>query len=147
MVINIHSTGRYPADALSNFAPHAFSFDGHTDIPCMEAFLQSLKFEDPQEQQRVLAMPAREAKQAGSSRQWHRFLYWNGRKIDRFSADYARLIESAYRCLLQNPAFRQALADSKGRLLLHTIGKAFRRNTVLTWWEFVGMLHKLRKEV
>ena len=147
MFINIHSTGKYPADALSNFAPHVFSFDGHAAIPCMEAFLQSLKFEDPHEQLRVLAMPAKEAKRVGSNQRWHRFLYWNGRKIDRFSVDYIQLLESAYRCLMQNPTFLQAMIDSKGHLLLHTIGKTFRRNTVLTWWEFVGLLHKLRKEV
>ncbi len=42
-MIDIHSKGAYPSDALSNFAAYEFMVDG---IPCasMEGFLQSLKF-------------------------------------------------------------------------------------------------------
>ena len=61
-IINIYSKGKYPADALSNFAPHSFDFDGVTGIPCMEAFLQSLKFEDEAEQQKVLRLSGKEEK-------------------------------------------------------------------------------------
>lgn len=46
MFINIYSKGKYPANMLSNFAPHEFDFDGYKRIPCMESFLQSLKFQD-----------------------------------------------------------------------------------------------------
>lgn len=43
MFINIYSKGRYSANALSNFYSHSFAFEGFKNIPCMEAFLQSLK--------------------------------------------------------------------------------------------------------
>lgn len=147
MVINIYSKGRYPANTLSNFAPNCFDFDGFTNIPCMEAFLQSLKFEDTGEQQRVLYMNAKEAKAVGSAQKWEKYLYWNGRKLERFSKEYFSLIENAYSALSRNPNFSQALVDSGRKVLLHTIGKTLRRNTVLTWWEFTKILHKLRKAV
>ena len=145
-IINIYSKGKYPADALSNFAPHSFDFDGVTGIPCMEAFLQSLKFEDEAEQQKVLRLSGKEAKNAGTEHGWNRTLYWKGQTIDRFSKKYLVLVEQAYHAMLQNEDFQAALEASKGCLLLHTIGKTQRKNTILTWWEFVGILYRLRKE-
>ncbi len=147
IILNIYSKGRYPADALSNFAPHPFDFDGVADIPCMEAFLQSLKFSDPREQSAVLRLSGKEAKQAGADHGWNRTLYWQGREIDRFSGDYTRLVERAYRALLQNDGFRAALQASGHSILLHTIGRTLRKNTVLTWWEFTGILYRLRKSL
>ena len=147
MFINIYSKGKYPANMLSNFAPHEFDFDGYKRIPCMESFLQSLKFQDVVDQRRVLYMTAKEAKAYGGTRSWDRYLHWKEKKIDRFSRDYLCLIERAYRALVANPEFRQALIDSKRKLLLHTVGKSLRKNTILTWWEFVGLLYKMRKEV
>ena len=113
----------------------------------MEVFLQSLKIQDLDEQQRVLYMTAKEAKAYGSTKRWDRFLYWKGNKIDRFSKEYLCFIESAYRSMLSNPNFKCALVASKKKILLHTIGKTLRKNTVLTWWEFVWILYKMRKEV
>lgn len=147
MFINIYSKGCYPANMLSNFAPHSFDFDSYKGIPCMEAFLQSLKFQDAAEQQRVLYMTAKEAKEYGSKKSWDRYLYWKGMRVDRFSKEYRGLLENAYRSMLANPNFKQALIDSKRKLLFHTIGKTVRKNTILTWWEFVWILYKLRKDV
>lgn len=147
MFINIYSKGRYPANMLSNFASHSFDFDDYKGIPCMEGFLQSLKFQDTAEQQRVLYMKAKEAKEYGSKRSWDRYLYWKGTKVDRFSKEYQSLLEKAYRSMLANPNFKQALVDSKRKILLHTIGKTMRKNTVLTSWEFVRILYKLRTDV
>ncbi len=147
MLINIYSKGKYPANVLSNFAANEFDFAGYKQIPCMESFLQSLKFEDSAEQQRVLYMTAKEAKVYGSAKSWNRFLYWEGKKVDRFSKAYRSLLEDAYRSMLVNPKFKQALIDSRRNLFFHTMGKTVRRNTVLTWWEFVWILYKLRKDV
>ena len=85
MLINIYSKGKYPANVLSNFAANAFDFAGYKQIPGMESFLQSLKFEDSTEQQRVLYMTAKEAKSYGGEKSWNRYLYWEGKKVDRFS--------------------------------------------------------------
>lgn len=147
MLINIYSKGKYPANVLSNFAANEFDFAGYKQIPCMESFLQSLKFEDSAKQQRVLYMTAKEAKVYGSAKSWNRFLYWEGKKVDRFSKAYRSLLEDAYRSMLVNPKFKQALIDSRRNLFFHTMGKTVRRNTVLTWWEFVWILYKLRKDV
>lgn len=147
MLINIYSKGKYPANVLSNFAANEFDFAGYKQIPCMESFLQPLKFEDSAEQQRVLYMTAKKAKVYGSAKSWNRFLYWEGKKVDRFSKAYRSLLEDAYRSMLVNPKFKQALIDSRRNLFFHTMGKTVRRNTVLTWWEFVWILYKLRKDV
>lgn len=147
MLINIYSNGKYPANVLSNFAANEFDFAGYKQILCMESFLQSLKFEDSAEQQRVLYMTAKEAKVYGSAKSWNKFLYWEDKKVDRFSKAYRSLLEDAYRSMLVNPKFKQALIDSRRNLFFYTMGKTVRRNTVLTWWEFVWILYKLRKDV
>ena len=145
MLINIYSKGKYPANVLSNFATNEFDFAGHKQIPCMESFLQSLKFQDIVEQRRVLQMTAKEAKEYGNTINWDRYLYWEGKKVDRFSKEYRYLLEGAYRAMLVNPNFKQALIDSGNKIFLHTIGKTLRKNTVLTWWEFIWILYKMRK--
>lgn len=147
MFINIYSKGKYPSNELSNFAYHSFDFDGFKNIPCMESFLQSLKFEDTDEQKRILYMPAKAAKSKGSHQQWDIWLYWKGEKINRFSKDYYSLLSSAYHSLLKNNEFREALIYSRNKVLIHTIGRSLRRNTVLTWWEFVIILTRLRREI
>lgn len=147
MFLNIYSKGKYPSNELSNFAPHKFDFDGFQNIPCMEAFLQSLKFEEPEEQEQILYLSAKEAKAAGACKEWHTWLFWKGQKINRFSEEYTELITRAYKSLLLNDEFREALLASKNRILVHMIGKTFRKNTVLTWWEFTSILTRLRKEV
>ena len=50
--LDIKAKAPYPAGMLSNFAPHAFLFDG---VRCasMEGFVQSLKIEDEVEQANV----------------------------------------------------------------------------------------------
>ena len=84
MFINIYSKGKYPANMLSNFAPHEFDFDGYKRIPCMESFLQSLKIQDVVDQRRVLYMTAKEAKAYGGTRSW----------IDTYTGRKRRLIDS-----------------------------------------------------
>ena len=96
----------------------SFDFDDYKGIPCMEGLLQSLKFQDTAEQQRVLYMKAKEAKEYGSKRSWDRYLYWKGTKVDRFSKEYQSLLEKAYRSMLANPNFKQELVDSKRKILL-----------------------------
>ena len=131
LIINVYSKGSYPADALSNFAPHSFCFEGG-EFKCMESFLQSLKFKDIYEQRQIWSLSGKEAKSMGSEQEWHRFLYWNGKPIDRFSKQYIQLVESAYQNMFdQNSDYREALQATKGHLLLHTIGKLRRSNTVV----------------
>lgn len=146
-VINIHSKGKNGiARALSNFAAHEFWLDGYR-IACFEAFLQSMKFRDPQMQQRILGMCGRDAKQAGSQQDWEQsgWLYWNGQGFHRNSREYRLLLERAYDALLENGDFRNALIASRGKLLIHTIGRY--RHTILTVPEFCGILMKKRRRL
>lgn len=91
-------------------------------------------------------LPASEAKLEGAKKKWKKYLYWKGAKINRFSSKYYDFILSAYRQLYQNTDFKTALISTGNKLLLHTIGRTFRKNTVLTWWEFTYILSKLRRE-
>lgn len=146
MFLNINFNATYPSNALSNQTPHPFNFEDFQNIPCMESFLQSLKFEDPEEQTKILYLSAEDAIAAGKCKAWDTYLFWKGQKINRFSKEYMELMTRAYRSLFLNVDFREALLASGHKILLHTSGKTFRKNTVLTWWEFVCILTKLRKE-
>lgn len=146
-VINIYSKSEnWIARSLSNFAEHEFTLDD-VQISCFEAFLQSLKFSDLEAQQNVLRMSGKDAKKAGSSQQWENsgWLYWNGHAYRRNRREYRSLLERAYEELLENPNFRAALTASKGKLLIHTIGRM--RHTVLTSLEFCWILMKKRRQL
>lgn len=89
-VINIYSKSKnWIASSLSNFADHEFALD-NKQISCFEAFLQSMKFSVPEDQQAVLKMSGKEAKKAGSQQQWEQtgWLYWNGCAYLRSSREY-----------------------------------------------------------
>jgi len=77
--LDIKAKAPYPAGALSNFAPHAFRFDG---ILCasMEGFLQSLKIEDRAEQERVCGLVGPMAQSVGRTYDWSATgtLWWKG---------------------------------------------------------------------
>ena len=147
MFLNIYSKGKYPADALSNFASHPFDFDGFEGIQSMEGLSQSPKFEDIQMQQEVLFKSGREANECGRKQAWHDVLYWKGKPMKRCSKEYTQFIERAYDSMFENEGFREALKASKRKILVHTIGKTRRSKTVLTWWEFCGNLNGLRKKI
>mgnify|MGYP000669273966 CR=1 FL=1 len=145
-MIDIHSKGPYPADALSNFYPHSFIIDG---VKCasMEGFLQSLKFGDVDEQVRVCALSGGDAKDAGLEQDWKssQILYWQGRVYQRNSDAYANLITRAFDALTKNVAFQKALNDAGDEELGHSIGVDDMSDTVLTTDEFLSQLIRLRK--
>ena len=62
-VINIYSkSSNEIGQKLSNFYPHTFVFEG-IEFNSFEAFLQSLKFSDVDEQLAITRMNAKEAKE------------------------------------------------------------------------------------
>lgn len=133
---------------LSNFYHHEFVFDGQT-FPCFESFLQCLKFSDSDEQLTAASMYAKEAKEKGKTRDWQRsgYLYWKGQAINRYGKEYQQLLDHAYDALCENAEFAEALRRSKGRLLIHTIGKHRRKDSVLTQGEFCSILMKKRRRL
>ena len=144
--MDIGSGQPYPANSLSNFAPHPFEFDGIA-IASMEGFLQSLKFANYLVQIEVCKLVGREAKYRGRCKKWWRYqiLYWRGIKYDRHSQAYQQLLTRAYQAMYdQNEGFRKALKASGQAVLTHEMGNSNPRETVLTKAEFCGRLMWLR---
>lgn len=144
--MDIGSGHGYPADALSNFAPHPFVLDG---IECnsMEGFLQSLKFSNPDMQREVCKLVGRAAKFKGKKKNWYvkQVLYWQGKEIPRDSDEYQVLLDRAYMAMAtQNRGFQSALLATQNAALTHSIGKTKINETVLTRNEFCSRLTKIR---
>ena len=144
--MDIGSGQGYPADALSNFAPHPFVLDG---IECnsMEGFLQSLKFSNPDMQREVCKLVGRAAKFKGKKKNWYvkQVLYWQGKEIPRDSDEYQMLLDRAYMAMAtQNRGFQCALLATQNAALTHSIGKTKTNETVLTRSEFCSRLTKIR---
>lgn len=143
--LDIHSKGKWPSYALSNFYPHSFEFDG---IHCgsMEGFLQALKTNDKKRQIMVCALSRKEAKQR-STDTWKKEqnVYWNGHVYNRHGFRFQFLIRRAYRAMLtQCPKFREALVSSGNKRLYHTIGSCNAHDTILTEKELCTVLTELR---
>ena len=149
--MDIWSTGRYPANVLSNLYDNEFVFDG---VQCgsMEGFLQSLKTEDEDYQLRICRMGGRVAKKAAEdvrlfSWRERQTVNWKGKTVQRQSGDFARLLREAYRALFeQNQCFRNALLSTKGMRLYHSRGEHNPQKTILTENEFCELLTELREE-
>jgi hypothetical protein len=135
-IIDIHSKGEYPSYALSNFAEYEFYID---DVKClsMEGFLQSLKFKTVKKQKQVCLLSGKVAKNSTrhtiAQLRWRitHNLYWQGKRINRFSDEYQMLLDKAYKSLAENHGFHKALMDSSPYTFAHSIGKTDNRKTVL----------------
>lgn len=143
MTIDIYSGGKYPANALSNFAAHTFEFRGFT-INSMEGFIAGLTYKDPIEQMRIFLLTGLDAKNATKPWQYSLQVYWQGHVINRCSQEYQDLFDEAYDALYANADFRKALELTKGKEIRHTMGSKDRMRTLLTEQEFVGRLKRLR---
>lgn len=143
--MDIGSGKDYPSNALSNFAPHPFVFDG-VECNSMEGFLQGLKFSNPDMQVEICSYVGMKAKRAGSKKNWKtdQTLYWKGKPLKRDSDDYQILLDGAYDQLSMNDGFKRALLASQDANLTHTIGKTKECDTVLTIREFCGRLMRIR---
>lgn len=145
-IIDIHS-GAGVSGELSNFAIHPFTFDG-VRLESMENLLQSLKFSDPEQAEKVQGMTPKIAKKTGGS-DWQadQTLYWKGEPMLRDSQEYQDFLTEAFDALFTNGQFRMALESSKGHWLVHRIGEDDPTKTVLTSGEFLGHLERLQKSL
>lgn len=138
----------WPANVLSNMWPHKFTFEG-IDYSSMEAFLQSLKFKDQKDANRIAQLPnfeARKEGQKGNGWKKDQKLYWQGVEFDRQSDAFYGIVSSAYDHLYdQNQLFRLGLHLTKGMVLDHTMGTLEPHNTVLSRYEFINFLHDVRE--
>lgn len=136
--------------ALSNFTAYPFILDG---VSCgsIEGFLQSLKFEDTEEQGLIAELVGYKAYKNGqiANADWRSVqkLWWRGYAYPRLSREYHSLIQRAYdACYDQNPKFRQALFDTGVDLLTHDIGNHDPTMTTLTEWEYIYVMYRLRAQ-
>jgi hypothetical protein len=145
--MDIGSKHGYPASALSNFAPHAFTFDG-VECASMEGLLQSFKFDKQHIQVEVCKLVGIGAKRRGSARNtaWktRQTLWWKGIPIDRQGDEYQELLDRAFAALATNDSFARALLATQQAVLTHEIGRSSTHDTVLTKNEFCSRLTALR---
>lgn len=142
------------AVALSNFAEHPFEIDG-VQIKCMEAFLQSLKYRNKETQTKICQMNGKKAMRKGKLNNVWKWnggnLYWQGKKINRFSDEYHNLLTNAYVAMFEsNENFKNALLstiDENGvqKPLAYSMGKDNPQDTLLTVEEFTDRLYGIRK--
>lgn len=143
--MDIGSGAGYPASALSNFAPHRFTFDG-VECRSMEGLLQSFKFKSVEMQEHVCTLVGKAAKFKGKNKKWWKdqTLYWKGKAYDRHSKEYQQLLDDAYKALGECRSFQKALLATNNAVFSHSIGKNDPSRTILTVSEFVRRLHALR---
>ena len=148
--MDISSGSKYPAGALSNFAPHPFVLDG-VECVSMEGFLQSLKFDKSHIQVEVCSLVGMAAKRRGSKRnkRWMstQTLWWQGKSYKRKSREYQELLDRAFQTLFQNAGFRRALKAAGNATFTHSMGKNNESETVLTAREFCSRLTRLRDQL
>ena len=148
---------------LSNLYPHKFMLYGfysstfiskeQITIPSMESFLQGIKIMNPNLQNVFMTnysgMDA--CKMSATLNGWKetQTLWFNGVPYDRHNDEYTELITRAYDALFEtNPIFREiVLPKYKDKILIHTIGKDNRFDTVLTEAEFRYQLNRLIKRL
>lgn len=146
--IDIYSKNEGAAGALSNFAAHAFTFEG---VACasMEGLLQAFTHADAARQREVCALTGIAAKEAANAG-WRteQTLHWQGRIFDRASGNYQSLLDRAYNALfMQDEAFRAALAATGNAVLTHKNGQQDPQLTILTEEEFCSRLMNLRERL
>jgi predicted NAD-dependent protein-ADP-ribosyltransferase YbiA (DUF1768 family) len=143
--MDIGSGKEYPSNALSNFSPHPFVFDG-VEVNSMEGLLQSFKFKNFDMQKEVCKLVGLKAKFKGKKKNWYtdQKLYWNGVIYERESKEYQELLDRAFNALSENTGFQKALIASGKSVLTHEIGKSKESETVLTKREFISRLNKIR---
>lgn len=123
---------------LSNLYPYEFKFRGF-QLKSIESFFQGLKFKDPAIQRMVFEYSGVDAYhiQAASDYNWKEsgHLYWQGLEVNRYEEEYDLLVDEMYMAAAQNPLYRQALKNAD-KLLIHSVGKLSKSETVLTRYEF-----------
>ena len=133
--------------ALSNFAGYSFVLD---DVKCgsMEGWLQSLKHEDLEGQEIIAGLVGYKAYKVGQiGNDWRdtQTLWWRGKPYERTSRQYHALLERGYdACFDQNKAFQDNLFQTGADVLTHVIGHHDPKLSVLTEWEYIYNMYRLR---
>ncbi|QGZ14197.1 hypothetical protein PP940_gp255 [Rhizobium phage RL2RES] len=145
--MDVGSGNSWPSNALSNFAPHPFTFRG-VECNSMEGLLQSFKFDKEHIQVEVCKLVGYAAKKRGRprNRQWQKLqtLWWAGEAFQRTSTAYQELLTEAYDSISMNASFARAILATQNSTLTHSIGHSDVSKTVLTEREFCRQLYRVR---
>ncbi len=148
-VLDISARTSELADRLSNFVPREFTFRG---VLCagMEGALQALKTSDRAEQLRICQLIGGKAKRAGKKLAGWKLtqtLWWSGKAMQRESQEFQLFLDELFDALATNQDFVQDLLATGDAILVHTMGKADPKETVLTEAEFCSRLMRLRTKL
>ena len=154
--LDIYS-GDFESGCLSNLFPYNFVFymkkyDAVIECNSMENFIQGLKIENPSIQKEFCktfsGLNCVKFKVCFNDWRKDGFVYLNGHKIKRNSLEYDEVITRAYDCLYEgNHLFREyAIPYASKFYLIHSIGKEYTQDTLLTENEFISQLNRLIKK-
>lgn len=143
--LDIRSDGLYPSNVLSNLCSNGFRFEGMV-CGSMEGFLQSLKYKDGDKQRQICSMKGGNArKRSVTSWQTDQIVWWKGYAIDRQGEEFQQLVRHAYQAMFgQSQRFRDALMQTRGMTLIHSMGEMNPYRTILTSQEFCSILTDIR---
>ena len=118
--INVVSSSQHPAARLiSNFAATPFRLDGRS-YACIEAFWQSLKFEEGPERECVASLDGLAARGARPKCSEGNTIAYGGHEVTVGTWEHWQLMERAcWAKFTQNEDARQALLSTAGRPLTH----------------------------
>ncbi len=149
--LNVFSKSSEPlARALSNFAHTPFELDG-VQYASVEAFYQSLKFEDPHKRAEIALLWGNYAKAAAKRAEPAKQTTYMGTTISLGSAEHYALLERAIRAKLeQNPVIMRVFLESKSRPIIHETGRTTKSQADISPFpshEFTHLLTKIREDL
>lgn len=130
---------------LSNLHPYEFKFKGKK-VKSIESVFQGIKFEDKKAQNLMFnyyGIASNNIKVA-TNLDWREtgILYWQGKKMNRFSKEYDDFLDELYVSAISNPLYRGMLKNVN-KYILHSMGNEDKKETVFTRYEFERMLNTL----
>ena len=132
---------------ISNLFPYTFYFRGHK-VKSIESIFQSLKYKSKALQKMVFKYSGIDSNliKGASDYNWRITgeLYFLGKKINRFNADYENFIDSLYISAIQNKLYKNALLNVGNKHIIHTIGETSTKETLFTQQEFEKELNCLK---
>lgn len=151
LTINMFRDSPWPGNILSNFAQTPFIIDGVT-CSCSEAFIQSLKSPNPEEQIELCSLQGKEAWERGSKVTDRIFsagcVWWLDNKLTLHSIEHFRLVKRGLIAkFTQSKIAHDALIGSENATLIHEFGKPKGSRESLPIEVFCEIITEIRSEL
>lgn len=149
--VNMFRDSPWPGKILSNFAETPFTFDG-VKCACSEAFIQSLKIEDPTNQKDFCLLQGQEAWQRGSGLTKNIFVegkvWWKGQAYKLHSIEHFALVKNGLReKFSQSEEARRALIATQDATLIHDYGQPPGKKQSLPVEIFCDIVTEIRRDI